>query len=149
MKATVKCVRVATKMPNLTELAHTYGGVPIRQPHPSEVEFFRKSGIPAYAAEDGAVVFSPFVQMSPEQKRSLEMNEAARVWMSRGTLKPNFPLTDFQRMGLEGSHYAKAPEGDRRATIAARLLSGDPSAGTATPEQEAFVKRLRYGMGIR
>jgi hypothetical protein len=129
--------------------AHTFGGIPMRQPFPSELDFFKRSGVPAYSSEDGAVVFNPFVQLSPEQRRSLEMNEAARVWMSRNPLKPNFALNPSQQSALRGTHYESASEDDRRATIAARLLSGDPSAGQPTAEQDAFVKRLRQAMGIR
>jgi hypothetical protein len=130
-------------------LGHTFGGVPKRAPYESELSFFQNSGVPAYSSEDGAVVFNPFVHLDPAARRSLEMNEAARVWMSRNQLRPSFSLNPFQQSALSGTHYANASEDARRETVAARLLSGDPSVGAPTPEQDAFVKRLRYAMGIR
>jgi hypothetical protein len=127
----------------------THGGVPIREPYPSELDFFKRSGVPAYSSEDGAVVFSPFVNLSPDQRKSLEMNEAARVWMKANKFQPSFSLSASQQGALSGTHYANASEEDRRATTLARLLSGDPSAGQATPEQDALVRLLRHQMGIK
>lgn len=130
-------------------LGHTFGGIPMRHPYPSEAEFFKSSNVPAYAAEDNAVVFNPYANLDPAARRSLEMNEAARIWMRQNNLRPNFAINPQQAEMLRGTHYAAAPIQDQLETIASRLLSGDPSAGQPTPEQEAFIKRLRFSMGIR
>lgn len=130
-----------------TDLGNTYGGVPVRSPFSGETNFFLKSGVPAYAAPDNKVVFSPMLT-DPNAQRALAMNEAARVWMRQNNLKPDFNLTPQQDSFLNSNSYAQATPEERRATIAARLLSGDPSAGTPNAEQEAFVKRLRYSMGL-
>ena len=127
---------------------YTYGGIPTRQPYQSESDFFRSSGVPGYAAEDNAVVMNPLANLMPDQKRAVLMNEAARVWMRQNNLTPNFGLTPQQSQSLGATAYKDAPEQDRAATTVARLLSGDPSGGDPTPEQSAFVKRLRYGMGL-
>jgi hypothetical protein len=128
---------------------HTYGGIPTREPYPLEAEFFKRSGVPGYAAEDNRVVLNPGILSDPNMVKALSMNEAARVWMRNNNLTPNFGITPQQNQFFANTPYGTAPEQTRRETLAARLLSGDPSAGTATPEQEAFVKRLRYAMGIR
>ncbi len=131
-----------------TQQNRTYGGILSRPPYPSEQAFFNSSGVNAYASPDNAAVVSQNVT-DPNMLRSLMMNEAARVWMRNNKLQPTFTPTAEQRDLLRGTAYANAPQGDVQQTLAARLLAGDPSAGTPTREQEAFVKRLRYSMGIR
>jgi hypothetical protein len=74
------------------------------------------------------------------------LNEAARVHMRRNFDAPQFTLTPAQTERFKG--YSD-DEADVRATIAARILSGDTSAGDATPEQTEYVSRLRQFMGVR
>jgi hypothetical protein len=76
---------------------------------------------------------------------AVALNEAARVVMSRREhLRPEFQLTPEQ-----GAAFANYGSGEAiRATVAARLLSGDPSALTPTPEQIAFVVRLAGEMRV-
>jgi hypothetical protein len=66
--------------------------------------------------------------------------------MRRNFDAPQFSLTDEQKTRFK--NYS-ANESDIRATIAARILSKDPSAGTATPEQTEYVNRLWQFMGMR
>jgi hypothetical protein len=61
---------------------------------------------------------------------------------------PKFAITDAQKQFLDSTMYKNAPPESRAATIAARLISGDPSAGTATPEQNMYVNALRRQMGL-
>jgi len=58
-------------------------------------------------------------------------------------VRPNFSLTPDQLNKLQGTTYSSAPLQDQRETIAARIFSGDPSAGTPTGDQKAFVDTLR------
>ena len=75
------------------------------------------------------------------------VNEASRVHMrTNKQFKPSFDLTDEQTGNLAGTNYTKAALQDRRETIAARILSGDPSGGTPTTEQQEFVDRLKVKM---
>jgi len=57
--------------------------------------------------------------------------------------KPRFSLTDEQKKFLDGTTYKNATSQDRAATIAARILAGDPSAGKPTKEQLEFVDKLK------
>lgn len=73
------------------------------------------------------------------------MNEAARVIMkTRAGLRPDFALTPEQ----EAAFANYGPQEAVKATVAARILSGDPSALIPTAEQIAFVARLGREMGI-
>ena len=56
---------------------------------------------------------------------------------------PEFDLTEKQKAFLGGGSYAGASASNRKATIAARILSGDPSAGVPTPEQRTYVEELK------
>lgn len=97
------------------------------------------------ATDDGAVVLNPYSSLTAKELDAVALNEAARVVMSkRKDLCPEFQLTPEQ-----GAAFAKyGPEEAIRATVAARLLSGDPSALTPTPQQIAFVLRLAGEMRI-
>jgi hypothetical protein len=59
---------------------------------------------------------------------------------------PRFDLTPDQ---LRTFHKYSKDINDLQQTIAARLLSGDPSAGKATPQQMEYVQQLRQYMGVR
>jgi hypothetical protein len=72
------------------------------------------------------------------------LNESARVFMRRSGFCPTFSLTAEQE-----SYFANyGPMNSIRASIAARILSGDPSALEPTGEQLAFVQELRNRMGL-
>jgi hypothetical protein len=90
---------------------------------------------------------NPFSKLKDNERQAVMMNEAARVHMRNKMIDaPNFELTPTQTEKF-GS-YSKDPN-DIRQTIAARILSGDPSAGDATPEQQEYVSRLRQFMGVK
>ena len=122
------------------------GGVPLREPWPSEQDFFRsRPDVAGMASSDGAVVLNPHSQLSEQEMAAVALNEAARVVMSmRMDLSPSFALTPEQEEAF--ANYG--PPECIRATIAARILSGDPSALIPTAEQIAFVLRLAREMGI-
>jgi hypothetical protein len=122
------------------------GGVPLRETRPSEEDFFRsRPDIAGMATDDGAVVLNPYSPLSEQEMDAVALNEAARVIMStRMDLRPSFALTPEQ----EAAFASYGPLECVKATVAARILSGDPSALTPTAEQIAFVLRLAREMGI-
>ena len=123
-------------------------GIGVRQDlFPGEDDYFRRNpNVTGMAAEDDRIILNPYSQLSDTERRAVMLNEAARVHMRRNFDAPQFALTDEQRTRFKD--YS-ADENDVRATVAARILSGDPSAGTSTPEQTEYVARLRQFMGIR
>lgn len=127
-------------MPTLAEL--------LRNPHDSELDFFRKNPtVGGMASEDNRIVMNPYSTLSPQEQQAVQMNEGARIRMRQPDMKPGFDLTDEQRTTLDGLPYYKdASDSDRRATIAARQLSGDPTGGKASAQQSAFVQLLRKAM---
>lgn len=122
------------------------GGVPLRDPWPSEEEFLRsRPDVAGLASDDGAVVMNPYCLLSEAEMEAVALNEAARVVMStRPDLRPDFALTPEQEAAF--THYG--PQEAVKATVAARILSGDPSSLIPTVEQMAFVQRLAREMGI-
>lgn len=123
-------------------------GIEIRNPFKSELDYFeRNPKVAGMAASDNKIIINPFSGLMDEQKRFVAINEAARVWMrTKDDFKPNFELTQQQKDFLDTTDYAGASDQDRMATIAARILSGDPSAGQPTPEQMMFVMDLKRAM---
>ena len=116
-----------------------------RPPYPSENEYFKANPhVGGMAAEDGRVVLNPFSSLTAAEKKAVAMNEGARLLMRGGSVpRPDFSLTpdqaDFFATINKGSPYGS--EQDIRETIAARILSGDQSAGNVTPEQVEYVRR--------
>ena len=124
-------------------------GVGMREPYESELEYFKKNpNVAGMAAEDDKIILNPYSTLKPQEQESVKLNEAARVHMRRGMLPaPRYELTPEQQKAF--STYGTGNIDDIRQTLAARLLSGDPSALTPTPEQQDYVKQLRQFMGVR
>ena len=59
---------------------------------------------------------------------------------------PEFQLTNEQAAFLNSYTYKDAAHSDRASTIAARILSGDFSAGVLSDEQLQYVNALRASM---
>ena len=98
------------------------------------------------ATEDNRVILNPFSANSAAEQEAVTRNEQARIKMRTDpTAKPKFDLSPEQLQKLAG--YG-SPD-DMRQTIAARLLTNDPSAGTASPDQVAFVNQLMTLLGGR
>jgi hypothetical protein len=68
-------------------------------------------------------------------------NEEARINIKNFGV-PEFKLTDEQNKFLDTTDYKNANEYQRKSTIAARILSGDPSAKNFTDEQKQYVESL-------
>lgn len=117
----------------------------LREPFEGELEYFKSNPtVSGMAAEDNKVILNPYSKLSKAEKDAVALNEYGRVIMrTNPQFAPNFKLTDEQVKFLGSNTYKDAPEQDRLATIAARLLSGDPSAGTPTIDQLKFVNSLQ------
>ena len=115
--------------------------------YPGEDEYFRKNPhVAGMAAEDDKIIMNPYSKLSDVEKQAVMVNEAARVHMRRNYNPPRFDRTPDQITAL--GNYSKNID-DIRQTLAARILSGDPSAGKATPEQLEYVQGLRKFMGVK
>lgn len=115
--------------------------------YPGEDSYFKSNpGVSGMASESGHVVLNPYSDPSINMD-AVYKNELARLLM-RGQLpdlpqvQPAFGVTPEQSSYLAGTTYANAPLQDQRETLAARLFSGDSSAGTPTGDQTAFVSAL-------
>jgi hypothetical protein len=77
--------------------------------------------------------------MPRDATESVIANERVRIAIRTGKARmPSFQITheQIQRFGS----YSRNID-DIRATIAARIASGDPSAGKATKEQKDYVRQ--------
>jgi hypothetical protein len=119
-------------------------GINTRDLYPGEDKYFRENpNVSGMATDDDKVILNPYSGLKPEEYQAVAINESARVLMRQPQYTPDFDLTESQISFLDTTTYRNAPEQDRKATIAARLLSGDPSAGAPTAQQSVFVKTLR------
>lgn len=120
-------------------------GAQMRKPYAGELDYFKKNpSVAGMATEDNKVILNPYSKLDPGQYQSVANNEAARIFMrTEPSFKPKFELTDQQKRFLDTTTYRNATEEERKGTIAARLLSGDSSAGVPTSEQEMFVESLK------
>ena len=120
-------------------------GVEMRNLYEGEDKYFKQNpNVSGMATEDGKVILNPYSLLKPEEYQAVAVNESARLLMrSDPTLEPKFELTEQQVRMLDTSTYRNASDADRKATIAARMLSGDPSAGVATSEQTVFLQSLK------
>jgi hypothetical protein len=121
-------------------------GYDTRTPSESERQFFMENiTVAGMATEDMKIIFNPYRQLTPKQQRSVGENEAARLFMREQQYPFDFDVTPQQRGPFEAmdSPYAK-PENlyHLQSTILGRILSGDPSAGDITPEQQAWADKI-------
>jgi hypothetical protein len=112
---------------------------------PGEIKFFNENpDVAGMAADDDKVIFNPDSGLSQSELSALYKNETTRIFLRQGRFHmPEFDLTEKQKAFLGGGSYADASASNRKATIAARILSGDPSAGVPTPEQRTYVEELK------
>ena len=112
-----------------------------RAAYPSEQKFFwNNPRVAGMAAEDNRVVMNPYASLTPEGRQSVQNNEALRIAMRTGQVPaPAYGLTPYQSQAFAG--YSTNMQ-DRRETIAARLMSGDPSAGIPSPDQRNYLTMM-------
>lgn len=126
-------------------IRHLVGGIVLREPWPSEDAFFRnRPEVAGMAADDDCVVLNPYSTLSESEKQAVLLNECARAFMRQNGIAPTFGLTADQEAAF--SNYG--PLESIKATVAARILSNDPSALQPTKEQLLFVQTLRVKMGL-
>ena len=107
-----------------------------------EDSYFKQNPhVAGMAAEDGKVILNPYSKNSPREQSAVYKNELARLFMRERGLVPDFTVTDQQRQTFDGTPY-EGKDAEMRQTLAARILSGDPSAGETTPDQDKFAKQL-------
>jgi hypothetical protein len=124
-------------------------GIQMREAYDSEIEYFKNNpNVAGMATEDNKVILNPYSNLKDSEYQAVAINEASRIIMRNPEYQPKFELTEYQKSFLDSSTYRNASEEDRKATIAARILSGDPSAGAATSEQSVFVKELKKAISI-
>ena len=116
----------------------------LRQPFPSEMDYFNKNkNVTGMAAEENKIILNPYSNLNEQQKDAVIRNEATRILIRTGQIeKPNFDLTEEQNKALDNTTYKNASDDDRRATIAARLFTGDTSGQNATEEQMSYIAKL-------
>ena len=116
--------------------------------YPGEDDYFKKNPhVAGMAAEDNRIIMNPYSKLNDTEKQAVMLNEAARVHMRTGLMPPpRFALTPEQESAF--AKYSQDPV-DRASTIAARILSGDPSALKPTSEQQDYVQQLRKFMGVK
>ena len=134
---------------NNTGYAKGVYGIGVRQDlFPGEDDYFRKNPhVTGMAAEDDRIIMNPYSTLTEAEKQAVMRNEAARVHMRVGNIEPpRFTLTPEQEKAFAG--YSADPL-DRLSTVAARILSNDPSALTPTAEQLEYAQKLRKFMGVK
>jgi len=94
------------------------------------------------AAEDNKVILNPYSDLTEKERQSVVVNETARILMRQDDFRPDFDLTEEQKKFLNSTNYKDASPEDKAATIAGRILSGDPTAGSPTKQQLDFVNKL-------
>lgn len=107
---------------------------------PGEDSYFRGNPhVAGMAAETGDVILNPY--SPPEVNRgAVAKNEALRLHLRNKNIVPGFDPTPEQRQSFAGTAYAN-DDNALKATIAARIYSGDPSA-RATPEQQDWLRQF-------
>ena len=116
----------------------------VREPQKEELKFFSaRPDVGAMMTEDGQVIVNPNSKFTDDERNAIIRNERARLLIKYGVMSPpSFDLTNEQEEFLNSNDYAKASPQDRRATIAARILTGDKSAQGFTQEQQDYVNML-------
>jgi hypothetical protein len=119
----------------------------VRTPYKGEDEYFKDNRHVAGMAdfESGTVVLNPYTTLSDKEKQAVILNETARLYMREKKIPPNFNLTPEQQDAF--ASYGGGDPMAQRETVAARILSGDPSALNYTKEQAEYVAQLRQLMG--
>lgn len=117
-------------------------GFGYRPPYQTENAFFAANPhVGGMASEDARIVMNPHSTLKPEERQAVAHNEAMRLWMQQNNFSPDFQITPEQQQSFQGTAYGSDPAALRR-TLLARMLTGDPSAGQQTFEQNTWANRL-------
>jgi hypothetical protein len=118
----------------------------LREPMGGEIDFFKENphvgGM--MTQEDYMVALNPHSKLSDAEKQQVMRNELARVIMHR-TKVPEYEITPEQQYHFSTMNKGRSYGGpeDIRATILARIATGDSSALNATSEQMKYAKQLK------
>ena len=124
-------------------MADKVWGYEIRPPYEGEDTYFKENpGVAGMAAADNRITLNPYSKLTPEQQQAVARNEAARLFMKSQKFKFDFDPTPEQRKAFQGTAYEK-DEDALRATLVARILTNDPSAGVPTPRQKEWADQIR------
>lgn len=120
----------------------TYYGYSLREPFESERRYFYSNpNVGGMATEDKKIILNPYKTFTDVEKQSVIKNEALRLWMKDRNIVPNFELTPEQKQKFKGTPYEK-DDLALKQSILSRFLSGDPSAGILTKEQESWANKI-------
>lgn len=89
--------------------------------------------------DSGTVSANPYSSLPARSQDSVMENERARLLM-RDFGRPKFKLTPEQKAAF--AEYSPRPK-DRKDTVMARIVSGDPSSGKPSERQESVADQLR------
>jgi hypothetical protein len=124
-------------------------GIAMREPFEGEINYFKQNpNVAGMATDDNKVILNPFSNLKENEYQAVAMNESARIVMRNPKYRPNFELTEQQIRFLDSTTYRNASEDDRKATIAARIVSGDPSGGVPTSEQSVFINDIKQALKV-
>jgi hypothetical protein len=126
-------------------------GYEIRRPYQSELLYFHQNPhVGGMAAEDGKIILNPVSMLKPEEQMAVARNEAARLYMRENKLVPNFDITPEQKSSFANTEYGTAQnEPYLKQTVAARILTGDPSAGAVTQQQKDYATWIQTQLDAR
>ena len=114
----------------------------LRKPYDSEDEYMKKNPhVGGMMTEDGKIILNSYSKLSDIEKDSVYRNEEARINIGKFGA-PTFQLTDEQNRFLDTTDYKNANDEQKKSTIAARILAGDPSAKNFTDDQKKYVESL-------
>jgi hypothetical protein len=113
-----------------------------RGAYPSETRFFSENpSVAGFASEDNRIVLNPYSGLSEAERKAVAQNEAVRLWLRTRGITPLFGLTGEQSAFFSGTPYGDPQNAQpARDSIMARMLSGDPSSGVASDEQQAWAQ---------
>jgi len=112
----------------------------LREPYQSEKDYFQKNkNVAGYADfNNNKVVLNPFSNLSDIEKNAVIKNEKTRLFIRKNNVPLDFSLTPEQ----ENAFVNYGSDLNKKETIIARIVSGDPSAGNFTPEQKEIADKI-------
>lgn len=123
----------------MDDLVKYFGTRPLYE---GELKYFQSNPtVAGMATEDNKIILNPYSQNSPEEQQAVARNEAIRLFLKQTEYTPDFDLTKKQQSFFKGSEYEKNQE-EAKKSIIARILSGDPSVGTASSQQSKEAENI-------
>lgn len=111
--------------------------------YPGEDTYFRANpNVAGMAAETGDIVLNPYAP-ADVNRDAVARNEALRLLMRDRGVTPDVKLSQGQLTAFKGTPYATDQDA-LKASIVARIYSGDPSA-QATPQQREWLRMFLTG----